>query len=111
MLKKIVSVARYEPGTKTIRSVPENYWLASMDSWDSAVDHERMAYIFAAAPELLEALDDLLAFHDYTHPRHAALLEEYQEFCTAIEMPAKGTDLLDDLQRTARAAITKAKGE
>jgi hypothetical protein len=46
---------RYEASTKTIRSVPANYWLATMDSWDGAVDHEANARLIAAAPELLEA--------------------------------------------------------
>lgn len=64
--------------------------------------------LLAAAPELLEALDDLLAFHDHTHPRHDALLEDYQESCIANEVPAKAADLLDNLQQAARAAITKA---
>lgn len=55
-MKKIVTAARYEHSTKTIRSVPENYWLASIDSWDGAVDHERNAKIFAASFQMLEAL-------------------------------------------------------
>lgn len=49
-------VWRYEPATKTIRSVPENYWIASMNSWDKAVDHQANAKLIAAAPELLYAL-------------------------------------------------------
>ena len=47
---------RYEPETKTIRAVPSNYWLATMDSFDGAVDHVANARLIAAAPELLEAL-------------------------------------------------------
>ena len=47
---------RYEAATKTIRAVPSNYWLASMDSWDKAVNHEANAQVMAAAPELLTAL-------------------------------------------------------
>ena len=45
---------RYEESTKTIRS-PENYWLATMDSWDGAVDHTANAHLMAAAPEIIEA--------------------------------------------------------
>lgn len=30
---------KYEEATQTIRSVPENYWIATMDSWDAAVNH------------------------------------------------------------------------
>lgn len=56
MSRKIPTAARFEPGTRTIRSVPENYWLATMDSWDGAVDHDGTARLFAAAPKLLEAL-------------------------------------------------------
>jgi len=47
---------KFEPGTKTIRSEPANYWLATMDSWDGAVDHEANARLIAAAPDLLAAL-------------------------------------------------------
>lgn len=46
----------YEASTKTIRSVPANYWLASMNSWDGAVNHEANARLIAAAPDLLAAL-------------------------------------------------------
>jgi len=51
---------RYEESTKTIRSVPGNHWLATMDSWDGAVDHAANAHLIAAAPELLAALENLL---------------------------------------------------
>ncbi len=52
---------RYEAATKTIRSVPENYWLASMNSWDGAVDHEANALVMAASAELLAVCKRLLA--------------------------------------------------
>jgi hypothetical protein len=45
----------YEASTRTIRARPSNYWLASMDSWDGAVNHEANARLIAAAPELLAA--------------------------------------------------------
>ncbi len=45
---------RYEPATETIRSVPTNYWLASVDSWDGAVDHKANARIIATAPQGVE---------------------------------------------------------
>jgi len=48
---------RYEEGTKTIRAVPSNYWLASMDSFDGAVNHEANARAIAAVPDLIEALE------------------------------------------------------
>lgn len=60
MTRKLATSARFEPSTKTIRSVPENYWLASMDSWDGAIDHGAMALIFAAAPDMLVALKNAL---------------------------------------------------
>lgn len=47
---------RFERGTSTIRSEPANYWLASMNSFDGAVNHEANARLIAAAPDLLEAL-------------------------------------------------------
>jgi hypothetical protein len=47
---------KYEVATRTIRSEPANYWLASMNSWDGAVNHEANARLIAAAPEMLEAL-------------------------------------------------------
>ena len=55
---------RHELATKTIRSVPENYWVASMDSWDGAVDHAANARLIAAAPRLLAALVDLVEDFD-----------------------------------------------
>lgn len=47
---------RFEEGTKTIRAVPSNHWLASMNSWDGAVDHAANARLIAAAPDMLAAL-------------------------------------------------------
>ena len=47
---------KFESSTKTIRSVPANYWIATIDSFDGAVDHEANARLIAAAPEMLEAL-------------------------------------------------------
>jgi hypothetical protein len=50
---------KYEAATKTIRSVPANYWLATMDSWDGAVNSPANAQLIAAAPDLLAALTNL----------------------------------------------------
>lgn len=47
---------RYEEVTKTIRAVPQNYWLATMDSWDGAVNNAANARLMAASPELLAVL-------------------------------------------------------
>lgn len=49
---------RYEPGTKTIRSIPANHWLATMNSFDGIPDHEANAALIAAAPELADALEE-----------------------------------------------------
>lgn len=46
---KVPTAARFEEETRTIRSVPENYWLASMNSWDGAVAHDSCARIMARA--------------------------------------------------------------
>lgn len=47
---------KYEPETKTIRSQKTNYWLATMDSWDGAVNHHANASLISAAPEMFSAL-------------------------------------------------------
>ena len=47
---------RYEQETKKIRTVPENYWVATMDSWDGSLNHELNAKLIAAAPKMLFAL-------------------------------------------------------
>jgi len=49
----------FEKETMTIRTVPENYWIASLNSWDNALNHEENGEIAAAAPELLEAIKGL----------------------------------------------------
>jgi len=50
----------YEESTKTIRARPSNYWLATMDSWDSAVNHKANAQLIAASPDLLTAAQTAL---------------------------------------------------
>ena len=46
---------RYEASTQTIRSVPQNYWIASMNSWDRAINHEENALLIAKAPTMRDA--------------------------------------------------------
>lgn len=68
---------RFEQATMTIRAVPENYWLASMDSWDGAVDNIAHGHLFAASAQLRSALRKLLDWQKET--RHAVprvILEE-----------------------------------
>jgi hypothetical protein len=48
---------RYEAATKTIRDNPGNHWIATMDSWDAAVDHAANARLIASAPDLLAMLE------------------------------------------------------
>ena len=55
---------RYSPGSNTIRSAKENYWIASIDSWDGQVNNQANAKLIAAAPELLEALRTMI--HAYS---------------------------------------------
>jgi hypothetical protein len=61
---------RYEQETKTIRSVPANYWLATMDSWDGAVNHEANAHLIAAAPDLLNSLKQCVDSLDHWFKRY-----------------------------------------
>ncbi len=85
---------RYEPETKTIRSVPENYWVASMDSFDGAVNHDANAQLIAAAPELLDALVLALPYIEVVESED----EGYKPGAVA------------KLTKQIRAAITKAGG-
>lgn len=55
---------RYEASTKTIRTTPGNHWVASMNSFDGALDHEANARLIAAAPELFEALMECEEYFD-----------------------------------------------
>ena len=53
---------KYEEPTKTIRTQKENYWLATVDSWNGAVKDEQPnnGKLMAAAPDLLKSLCNLL---------------------------------------------------
>lgn len=83
----------FEESTKTIRSKPENYWIASMNSWDGAINHEVNARLIAAAPELLEALDDC-----------AGVLQSIEN-----QLSGKSVAVTAVLEK-ARAAIKKTEG-
>lgn len=45
---KVPTAASFEASTRTIRSVPEGYWLASANSWDGAVAHDATCTALAA---------------------------------------------------------------
>ncbi len=60
---------RYEEGTHTIRAVPSNYWIATMDSWDGAIDSEANAALIAESPELYEHLRTALEWLDNLEQR------------------------------------------
>ena len=85
MSQLIPNAARYEAATKTIRSVPGNHWLASMDSWDGAIDHDAMALVFAAAPTLLKELSDLVRRieRDNLHTTQGVDLSKARAACDA----------------------------
>ena len=59
----------YEKATETIRSKPSNHWLATMDSWDGAVNHDANALLISASPDLLESCKEMLFALD--NPRAA----------------------------------------
>lgn len=87
---------RYEESTKTIRSIPENYWIATMDSWDGAVNHAANSRLIAAAPDMLEALNGLFEHCSMIH-KHWGDNSNQKEAENAI--------------KKARAAINKATGK
>lgn len=63
-MTKPVTKARYEIGTGTIRSVPENYMLAEVSRADAAVDKDEVAITLASAFELhtlLQRVQNLLS--------------------------------------------------
>ena len=100
---------RYEAHTKTIRSEPSNYWLATMDSFDGAVDNESNARLIAAAPALVEALEAVIdglptlgravLLMNGENPKHTQFLREtYGGWC-------------DKTIAQVIAALKQAKGE
>ena len=48
----------YEASTKTIRAKPSNYWVASMDSWDGAVDNVANAQRMCACWNALKGIEN-----------------------------------------------------
>lgn len=83
------------PGSKTVRAMPQNYWIATLDSWDGAVDHEANAKLICAAPELLAALEMCVKCY-----------EEIRDAQPTGNLWPDPTHIFH-----AREAIKKAKGE
>ena len=52
---------RYEQSTRTLRAVPGNHWLATINSFDGTPDHDANASLMAAAPDLLQERNTLRA--------------------------------------------------
>ena len=77
---------KYEPETKTIRALPSNYWLATMDSFDGAVDHVANANLIAACPELLARLEQALVYLE--HPEVKAIPFALPSECCAANVRA-----------------------
>jgi hypothetical protein len=83
---------RFEESTKTIRSIPQNHWIASMDSWDGAENHTANARLIAAAPDLLAALQDLASFDDWScHDNQIGFLMRDIARCAIAEMMDEDT--------------------
>lgn len=85
---------RYEFETRTVRTVPGNHWLGTLDSWDGAVVRQRDANgaLMAAAPDMLKELE-AIAESLASHPD-----------------AARGDSKVHYALMRARAGIAKAKG-
>lgn len=97
-MSKTATPWKYEAGTKTIRSVKENYWLATMDSWDGAVDNEANAELIITAVNSHDALVDALT-----------LALPYVE--SALEDKGYKPGVVDRMTKTIRAALALAEGK
>ncbi len=97
----------YEAGTKTIRSKPANYWLATMNSWDGAVNNEANARLIAAAPETAAERDKLKAVNAELLTALQAVIERFQ---IEIDILTDGSfgDVNFPEVRAARTAIRAA---
>lgn len=97
-MSKTATPWRHEAGSKTIRSVRENYWLATMDSWDGAVNNEANAGFIVKAvnahEDLVNALTLALPFVE-----------------TALEDKGYKPGVVDRMTKTIRDALALAEGK
>ena len=77
---------RYEEETRTIRAVPSNYWLATMDSWDGAINNEANAALIAAAPTLLEAARRVDQWFDVIAQNYPEMIADFRPVRAAIDV-------------------------
>lgn len=75
---------------------------------DGAEEHKIAVKHCLAAPELLTALEYLVAFDDPTHPKHVALCEFLIDEMARTEQEIPLGQTRKFLLEIARAAITKA---
>jgi hypothetical protein len=84
---------KYEAETKTVRLMPQNYWIATLDSIDGAIDHEFFKRLFLAAPtmaRLLRSLVSPVSGSELEQEAHLLLIHIY-----------RGSDPLDQLSERA----------
>lgn len=78
----------YQESTQTIRS-SNNHWLATIDSFDGAIDHKANAKLIAKAPELYNALKESLNYLDHgDYPENHAqylLVKEIKSILSEVE--------------------------
>ena len=75
----------YSESTGTIRSVPANYWIASMDSFDGAVDNKANAILIANAPGIFEENTRLRAENEVLLKKLAVAGKEHDEMFAELE--------------------------
>jgi len=102
---------KYEPSTKTLRALPSNYWLATIDSWDGAVDNTANAAFIVKAvnahDKLVKALRDMLAMVE----RHGVWGNGPNGQPIASGGGPKETTIGNIICDAARAALADLEGE
>jgi hypothetical protein len=90
---------RYEPGTRTIRTVPGNHWVATLDSWDGEIAPHRDAFgrLLTSGPVLLEALGTCLGLIT-CHGLAVKLAAENPEHFAKLQAARAAADQLRNAQ-------------